>query len=55
VRVRVAAEACWRGSARVQAAITMVIGEAVRACGWRCSGVRWSKLMVEVEYSDQSR
>jgi hypothetical protein len=36
------------GSARVHVTVAMVIGEAVRGCGQRCSSVRWPELMVEV-------
>jgi hypothetical protein len=50
--VRVTTEACWGGSVHVQAVVVMVIGEVVRACGRRCSGVRWPELMVEVDCSD---
>jgi hypothetical protein len=54
-RMRVAAEACWGSSAHAKATITMVIGEAVRACKRWCSGVQWSEMMVEVDYGGQSR
>jgi hypothetical protein len=46
-RVQVATKACWGGSGRVQTTVTMVIVEAVHACGRWCSNVWWSKLMVE--------
>jgi hypothetical protein len=53
--MRVAVEGGWGGSPGVQAAVTMVVGEAVRACGRWCSGVRWLELMVEVVCSGRSR
>jgi hypothetical protein len=51
----VAVEACWGGSARIQATTAMVIGEVVHACGQWCSGVRWPKLMVEVDCGGRNR
>jgi hypothetical protein len=39
----------WGGSARVWTAPTMVVGDVVRVCGRRCSGVRWLELMLEVD------
>jgi hypothetical protein len=53
--VRVVAEACRGGSPRVQASAAMVIGEAVRTCGWRCSVVQWSELVVEMDCGGQSQ
>jgi hypothetical protein len=39
----------------VQAAVAMVIREAVRACERSCSDVWWPELMVEVDYGGRSR
>jgi hypothetical protein len=54
-RVRVAVEACRGGSAHVQAAAAMVIGEVVRTCGPRCYGVWWLERMVEEDYGGRIR
>jgi hypothetical protein len=53
--VRVAAEACWGGSVPVQAAVAMVIREAVQAVVLRCvvaradggGGLWWPEPMME--------
>jgi hypothetical protein len=54
-RVQMVAEGGLGGSVLVQVAAAMVVREAVRLCGRQCSGVRWSKLMVEVECGGWSR